>query len=273
MNKTILHLLLGITLLLSACSGGKIEKVLLGIPSELQGNPQAEALIAEMTDAVNDCRAATVKLARVALKSESDSLSLTQSLKMGAIAIGFAKAQGKMEDCIRQAENMGESLTEAQHGSLMACLKNLETRSVEIIDNPEALGITQEEFERFKEQGIAISNSSNHEDAYTEADSLDEYHGEASGFMDDDFNRGEVIEMPKFMHILFPIVVIGLIIFFAIRRINKFFGKTKEIGYTISSMKGKIGEVKDKMEKEGDKDSPEYKNAKKALDFMDKFTK
>ncbi|MEZ5106806.1 MAG: hypothetical protein R2757_20040 [Draconibacterium sp.] len=272
MDKTILHLLLGITLLLYACSGSKIEKVPLGIPSELQGNPQVEALIADMTDAVNDCRAATVKLARVALKSESDSLSLTQSLKMGTIAIGFAKAQGKMEDCIRQAENMGESLTEAQHGSLMACLKKLENRSVEI-DNPEALGITQEEFERFKEQGIAISNSSNHEKAYTEADSLDEYHGEASGFMDDDFNRGEVIEMPKFIHILFPVVVIGLIIFFAIRRVKKFFGKTKEIGYTISGMKSKIGEVKDKMEQEGDKDSPEYQNIKKGLDFMDKFTK
>lgn len=272
MNKTILHLLLGITLFLTACSGGKIEKVPLEIPPELQRNPQAEALIADMTDAVNDCRAATVKLARVALKSESDSLSLTQSLKMGTIAIGFAKAQGKMEDCIRQAENMGESLTEAQHGSLMACLKKLENRSVEI-DNPEALGMTQEEFQRFKEEGISISNLPNHEEAYTETDSLNEYRGEASGFMDEDFNKGEEIEMPKFMHTLFPILVVGLIIFFAIRRVKKFFGKTKEIGYTISGMKSKIGEIKDKMEQEGDKNSPEYQNIKKGFDFIDKFTK
>ena len=145
MNKTILLLLLGATLFMSACSGGKVEKIPLEIPHELQGNGEAEALIADMTDAVNDCRTATVKLARVAVKNESDSLNRAQTLKMGVIAIGFAKAQGKMADCIRQAENMGENLTEAQHNSLMACLKKLENRSTEIDDNPEALGMTQEE--------------------------------------------------------------------------------------------------------------------------------
>ena len=103
-------------------------------------------------------------------------------------------------------------------------------------------------------------------------DSLNEYQGEASGFMDDDFNKGEVIEMPRFMHILFPILVIGLIVFFGIRRIKKFFSRTKEIGYTISSTKSKINEAKEKLEQEGDKDSTEYQNAKKAIDFLDNLT-
>lgn len=103
-------------------------------------------------------------------------------------------------------------------------------------------------------------------------DSLNEYRGEASGFMDDDFNKGEVIEMPRFMHILFPILVIGFIVFLGIRRIKKFFGRTKEIGYTISSTKSKINEAKEKLEQEGDKDSTGYHNAKKAIDFLDNLT-
>jgi Sec-independent protein translocase protein TatA len=258
-------------LMLYACSGGKIEKIPLEIPQELQSDQQATALITEMTDAVNDCRAATVKIARVAVESELGSPSLTQSLKMGAISIGFAKAQEKMANCIRLAEDMAGSLTEAQHGKLMACLKDLESRSVEI-DNPKDLGMTPEEFERFKKENIALSNMPNEEVNYNDTDSLDEYRGEASGFMDDGFNKGEAIEMPRFMHILFPVLVIGLMVFFGIRRIKKFFGKTKEIGYTISNTKSKINEVKEKMEQEGDKDSPEYQNAKKALDFLGKFT-
>jgi Sec-independent protein translocase protein TatA len=265
-------LLVGIVMLVFiACSGGKTEKIALEIPPELEGNPQATTLIGEMTDAVNECREASMKIARLTAKNNSGSLSVAESLKLGSISLGFAKAQEKMANCIRQAEEMGESLTHVQHSMLLAYLKNLESRSVEI-DNPEALGMTPEEFEQFKNKDIAISNMPNQTEAFAEADSIDEYRGEASGFMDDDFNKGEVIEMPRFMHILFPILVIGLIVFLGIRRIKKFFGRTKELGYTISSTKSKISEAKEKLEQEGDKDSTEYQNAKKAIDFLNNIT-
>ena len=265
-------LLVGIVMLVFiACSGGKTEKIALEIPPELEGSPQATALIVEMTDAVNQCREASMKIARLTAKNNSGSMSVAESLKLGSIAFGFTKAQEKMANCIRQAEEMGESLTQVQHSMLLACLKNLESRSVEI-DNPEALGMTPEEFEQFKNKDIAISNMPNQTEAYAQADSIDEYRGEASGFMDDDFNKGEVIEMPRFMHILFPVLVIGLMVFLGIRRIKKFLGRTKELGYTISSTKSKISEAKEKLEQEGDKDSTEYQNAKKAIDFLDNIT-
>jgi hypothetical protein len=270
MKNQMLQILIAIMLMLNACSDSKIEKIPLEIPLELKGNTQAEALISEMTDAVNDCREATIKIARVAIKNESGSPGLMQSVKLGNVSIGFANAQSKIADCISRAGDMSESLTESQHSSLMACINNLEKRSVEI-DNPEALGMTPEEFEQFKQENIAMSNMSDEEMPYNEADTINEYRSGATGYMDEDFNSGEVIEMPRFMHILFPVFVIGLIVFIVIRRIKKAIGKTKELGYTISSTKSKISEAKEMMEREGKEDSPEYQNAKKALDFMEKF--
>ena len=265
-------LLVGIVLLVfSACSGGKVEKIALKIPPELEGNQQVTELIGEMTDAVNECREASMKIARVTKKNNSGTLSMSQSLKLAGISLGFAKAHEKMSTCISQAKDLGDNLTLVQHSALLDCLKNLENRSLQF-DNPEALGMTREEFEQFKNKDIAISNMPNTGKTYAQADSLDEYRGEASGFMDDDFNKGEVIEMPRFMHILFPILVIGLIVFLSIRRIKKFFGRTKELGYTISSTKSKTSEAKEKLEQEGNKERDEYKNAKKAFDFIDNIT-
>lgn len=254
-------------ILVYACSGDKIEKITIQTPNELQENSKAVALIADMTNAVNNSRTASVKIARAEANDKSPGM-----LKMMFIGFQFAKAQGKMEECINKANELQESLSDIQYGSLISCLKSLEQKSTDI--DPKTLGLTEEKLAEL----ITIEEQKMNELPHIQqlerqgVDSLNKYRGEASGFMDDDFNKGEVIEMPRFMHILFPVLVIGLIVFLGIRRIKIFFGRTKEIGYTISSTKSKINEAKEKLEQEGYKDSIEYQNAKKAIDFLDNIT-
>lgn len=248
MNNTILHLLLGATLFLSACSGDEIEKITIQIPNELQENSMAVALIADMTNAVNDSRTASVKIARAEANDKSPGM-----LKMMFLGFQFAKAQGKMEESINKANELKESLSDNQYVSLISCIKSLEQKNTDI--DPKTLGLTEEKLAEL----IKIEERKMNELAHIQqleqqgVESLNEYRGEASGFMDDDFNKGEVIEMPRFMHILFPILVIGLMVFLGIRSIKKFFGRTKELGYTISSTQSKISEAKEKLEQEGDK--------------------
>jgi Sec-independent protein translocase protein TatA len=84
-------------------------------------------------------------------------------------------------------------------------------------------------------------------------------------------SSNEIKNVPKIFDVLFPLLVLSLIVFFAIMKIKKIRGKVRDFGHSIGDIKTKVHEIKTMT----DGDAPEGKEMtaeqKKGLDTLDKF--
>ncbi len=234
-----------------ACSSN-IEKIPVEIPKELQGNNEAEAVIEDMTEAVNDCRTYMQKATRFAIEQEKngkDSLSITQGLKVAMIAGKIMLSQRKIEQCHLQVDQLSNQLSEVQLSSLKNCINTLEDRIGEI--NTEELGLSDEELATIKKGGSLKFGNQESDVAQKEMDSIMALREEAIAQMKSEGSYkepvqkpGNVVEPPLWFSIAFPILVIVLMLFIFIMGIRTFYKKVKrtvgDLGYVKNNLLGNI---------------------------------
>ncbi|MCW3788144.1 hypothetical protein [Plebeiibacterium sediminum] len=233
--------------ILIACTSN-IEKIPLEIPKELHGNKKAEAIIEDMTNAVNDCRnymQKATKLAIKQMKSGNDSLSITQGLKIAMITGKIMLSQNKIEKYHNQVDQLSQDLSESQSMALINCVNSLEDKIGEI--NTEELGLSDEELTTLKNGGNLDFNNQKSNVSQKKIDSIMAMRNEAIGNMKPEGNYkepiekpGNVIEPPLWFSIAFPIVVVGLMIFIFFMGIHLFYKKVKRTVNDLSYVKNDV---------------------------------
>ncbi len=241
-------MLIIITMVVFTACSSNIEKIPIEIPKELQGNKDAEAVIEDMTDAVNDCRKYMQKATKFAIeqkKSGDDSLSITQGLKIAMIAGKIMLSQRKIEKCHNQVDQLSPNISESQSFALASCIKNLEDKIGEI--NTEALGLSDEELSTLKDGGSLDFNNPKTDASQKKIDSIMAMRKEAIGRMKYEGSYkepiekpGNVIEPPLWFSIAFPVFVVGLMIIILFMGIRMFYKKVKRTVNDLSYVKNDV---------------------------------
>lgn len=241
-------LLCSVLSLFSCGSKPKVEKITPDIPIELEGLVEVEDLISEMSDVVYALQknmAKAVKFSIAQDKSESDSLTMKQGLKVGVVAAKMMLAQKKMEEIKDEALLLKPELSEDQWIALESILAELESNIGNL--DPETLGLSEEELIQLKAgEGLQFGNVEPSPDQ-REMDSIQAFREEAIEQMkaegiyeEPEETTGETKDVPLWLSIAFPVFVIGLIIFIFIFTIKTIVKKVKKSAGNFSYIKNEI---------------------------------
>ncbi len=243
-NKITLFIL---SLLIStSCINNSNKGIKVDIPTELQGNKEAVALINDMTSEITKIKASTGELFEMTGGKDIDStseLSKKQTLIMMKAGLKMAKASHKVEKIRESGDLLKQNLTASQAIALDNVFEQLE-HSISEIDF-EKYGFDEEELMAMKE-----------EEAKEQAaiDSINALREEAIQAQKDDGTyvdysakkSNEIKGIPKILSTLFPLAVLGLAVFMVFRGIKRFRGRIKDIGYSVGEMKDTAQDLLDK---------------------------
>lgn len=189
--------------------------------------------------------AKAVKFSIAQEKSEADSLTMKQGLKVGVVAAKIMFAQKKMEEINDEVLLLKPELNEDQRIALEGIMAELESNIGNL--DPETLGLSEEELAKFKAgEDLQISNVETRP-AQGERDSLEILREEAISQMkregiyeEPEETTGETKDVPLWLSIAFPVFVIGLIIFIFIFTIKTIVRKVKRSAGNFSYIKNEI---------------------------------
>ncbi len=241
-------LLCSVLTIQSCESKPKVEKISPDIPKELQGVEEAEHLISEMSDVVFSIRKNMAKAAAFAIaqeKSDVDSLTVKQGLKVGVIAARMMLSQKKMEEIKEEVLLLKPGLSEQQCIALDGIMADLESSVGDI--NPEALGLSEEELAQLKAgDDLQFGDAESLADQRV-SDSLNALRDEAiaqmkaeGNYEEPEASNAEGKDVPLWISIAFPIFVLGLMIFMLVFTIKRVVKKIKGSAGDFSFIKNEI---------------------------------
>ena len=265
-----LGLMLITTLICSSCSTGTSE-VKIDIPVEFKDNAEVVAYIEAMTVTTNKFKAMSndiVKITGGKNIDSSDELSTMQTLKLAKVSMQMMQIASEMDKYKTQRASIDSTLSANQILILDSVCNILEKQMGQIdpnnitIDEDEMLA---QEAKRAEQDTEVERQRAEWEQAQMELPE-DERRDDAESS-----NPNEIKNVPKIFDILFPLLVLSLIVFFAIIKIKKFRGKLRDFGHSVGDIKTKVHDIKTMT----DGDAPEGKEMtaeeKKGLDALDKF--
>ena len=265
-----LGLMLIATLIFSSCSSDSSE-IKIEIPAELKDNVEVTAYFEAMTITANKFTALSNDVAKITGGKNidsSDELSTMQTLKLAKVSVQMMQISSEMDKYKIQRASIDSTLSANQILLLDSVCKILEKQIGQI--NPSNITIDKDEMlaqeaKRAEKDTEVESQRAEWEQAQMELPE-DERSDETESS-----NPNEIKNVPKIVDILFPLLVLSLIVFFAIMKVKKFRRKVRDFGHSIGDIKTKVHEIKTMT----DGDAPEGKEMtaeqKKGLDALDNF--
>lgn len=248
MFRNSLPIICAVALFLTACSSSE-QKLELEIPPELQDNTEITALLNEMTTTVNKTRAYNETIITITKGKDlenSEELTTMQTIKLARVALQMMQAANDMEkysiacDSLRLGLSAQQVLAfDAVREKLKIEMGDVDTENISVSKEDILAQQQQQSSQRamsdsikeLREQAIEQMGATGYEDKPTEA---------ALGNDNDEF---------KFWHLLFPVAVIGLIIYFIVRFIKSISSRFKNIrDYGIGGIKDSANEAFDKLD-------------------------
>jgi Sec-independent protein translocase protein TatA len=265
-----LELMLIATLIFSSCSTDTPE-IKIEIPAEFKDNAEVVAYIEAMTITTNKFTVLSNDIAKITEGKnidESDELSTMQTLKLAKVSMQMMQISSKMDQYKIQRANIDSTLS-ANQILLLDSVCNILEKQMGLID-PSNITIDKDEIlaqeaKRAEQDTEVERQRAVWEQAQMELPEDERYDDVESS------NPNEIKNVPKIFDVLFPLLVLSLIVFFAIMKIKKIRGKVRDFGHSIGDIKTKVHEIKTMT----DGDAPEGKEMtaeqKKGLDTLDSF--
>jgi Sec-independent protein translocase protein TatA len=270
LNKAInfvLGLMLTATLIFSSCSTGTSE-IKIVVPTEFKDNAEVVAYIEALSITTNKFTVLSNDIAKITEGKnidESDELSTMQTLKLAKVSMQMMQISSKMDQYKIQRANIDSTLSANQILLLDSVCNILEKQMGQI--DPSNITIDKDEMlaKRAEQDTEVERQRAEWEQAQMELPEDERYNDAESS------SSNEIKNVPKIFDVLFPLLVLSLIVFFAIMKIKKIRGKVRDFGHSIGDIKTKVHEIKTMT----DGDAPEGKEMtaeqKKGLDTLDKF--
>lgn len=246
------------------------------IPTQLQAYPEVVAYIESMAETAQHFSSLTNDLAKLTGgKNVTDASELTamQALKMGKIALKMTQISSKMEEYENQRSALVKNLSLEEIAAFDAVLLTIEAQmgkidKANLANNDDAMPIIEESEEEstntIETEGLPTDEEQAEMDIII-AERQMENEGENTVSDEQEFS---------FLHLLFPLAIIGLMVFFAIQKIKKFKNKTQDIGYAFGNIKNTAQTILDSEKKSKGSEktlSPEEKEGlEKLMNVFDK---
>ncbi len=248
MLRSSLSIALLITLFLSACSSS-IQKVELEIPPELQDKPEVTTLLNEMATTVNKTRSYSGQIIKITGGKDvenAEELTSMQKIKLARIALQMMRVANEMEKYNTYADSLRQGLSPQQVLAFDALREKLKISMGDA--DMEKMGISREEMLAFKEQQAA-QNAQNDSIEKSYAEGMEQMKSE--GFNDEsaDVVLTNNSDNFKYWHLLIPLAVIVLFIYFIVRFVKRITSRFRNIrNYGLSDIKEDANNAFDKFD-------------------------
>lgn len=261
--------IVAISLNLASCSSNNSNKIKVDIPTELQNNTEVVNYIKALTQTTNKATEIFNSIAEITGGEDvddSDELTTMQTLKLAKSAAQMMMISSEMDEYEIQRTSIDSSLSVNEIHLLDSVCDILKTHMGKI--DPSNTSIDEEEMAVQEVEKGELNGEAGK--TQTELEEVQNQHTQLNG-QDYESSSDENIENDEFsfVDVLFPIGILILMIFFAIRSIKKLKSRVKDFGYTVGDIKDKIHEAKEMT----DKKSPDGKKMtaedKKGLDMLD----
>lgn len=261
-------LLLATTLIFSCQKKAEIKPAMYTFPEVLSERPEIKETFDKMALIVGELNASFGSVAAIAegkdVKS-SDELSGMQKLKLGKSAIKIMKLQAGFENCCVELKEISKELNPEQALALDETIRYLQIQMGMYGADDKTLAERVER--KAKEKEFAAEVEQMRADAIAAMPEEDRalYEAQEARSQSNSF---------KWWHLLFPVLVIGLILFAWIRRFKKAGSLLQDIGHSYSQSKETVSELLSNPEKitgeKRDLSEDEQEQLKKMQDFFNK---
>lgn len=237
-----------------SCSTKNIDPVVYDVPNNLKGNAEVELFLSELASAGGEI---------IACKSELGSDA--SFAKKAKSAVALSKATSAIKDLKEEAKALELNLNDEQKKSFEKVIYRIEV----------SVGQMRLDIDAIDESDM-VATAALKSEQKAEIDKETAEREQAIAQMKEDgtwkepkANSSE-IKMPKFMHILFPILIFGAIIFSIVMTIRKKAAKFKEISYSMGEAKDALKKAQDMVDAEPEDGRKLSKEEKAGLDFLNK---
>lgn len=240
-------------LFFTACTTN-VEPIVYDVPDCLVGSVEVETFI-------NNYAIAGAKMISFSLELSSDA----SFAKKAKVSMSMPKVAKQIKELKANRHQIEKDLTEEQKKAFDKVVYRIEA----------SIGQKRVDIYAVDESEMAANRALKSEQQ-TEIDSETAIREEAIAQMKADGTGEEPeassneIEMPMFMQILLPIIILGIIIFSIVMGIKKMTGKVKEFGSSMGGVKDKYAEAKAKMKEMEGEGKELSEEQKKAFEFLDK---
>jgi hypothetical protein len=230
-------------------------------------------------ETANDFASLTHDLLKITGNENADDaseLTAMQALKMGKIALRMTQISSKMEEAEAQRAELIKNLNPEEIAAFEAVLLTIEGQMGKI--DKANLPINEELVPILEESEKELTNSMDTEVTPTEEEQAEMDIIRAQREMEREVENTASDEQEfLFLHLLFPLGIIGLMVFFAIQKIKKFTNKTKDIGYAFGNINNTAQTIIDREKQstgsEKTLSSEEKEGLEKIMNIFDKTSK
>lgn len=250
------HLLffLVLAIALYSCSKNNAEPIKYELPDCLTYNTQVIEFTNAYSIAGGEMIALTSKLA-------SGNVSM---VKMAKTSAQISKITDKLNELKAEQNNIEQDLNTEQKQAFERVMYQLNASIGQLRTNINA--IDESEMAAVKAKKSEQQREIDEIEAMREAEIARQ---KAEGTYNEP--KSNTINMPKFMHILFPIIIIAGFIFAGYSAFRKMRNKVSEIGYAVGDAKDALSKMKEKV-KEGEVEGKTLsEEEKKGMEFVENF--
>jgi hypothetical protein len=266
----VLVLMLTAVLIFSSCSTGTPE-IKIEIPVEFKNNAEVVAYIEAMTITTNKFTVLSNDIAKITGGKnidESDELSTMQTLKLAKVSVQMIRISSEMDKYKIQRARIDSTLSANQILLLDSVCNILEKQMGQI--DPSNITIDKDEMlaqdaKRAEQAAEVEKQRAEWKQAQMELPEDERYDDTECN------NPNEIKNVPKIFDVLFPLLVLSLIVFFAIIKIKKIRGKLRDFGHSVGDVKNRIHEIKTMTDGEAPDGKEMTAEQKKGLDTLDSF--